>query len=47
MFLITHICRWIAVDGRVYDITEHLLHHPDWQTAGGSSYVTGRKETAM
>ncbi|KAG2496930.1 hypothetical protein HYH03_004936 [Edaphochlamys debaryana] len=25
---------WIAVDGRVYDITEHLLHHPGWKDAG-------------
>lgn len=28
---------WIVVDGRVYDITEHLLHHPGWGNAGVST----------
>jgi cytochrome b involved in lipid metabolism len=23
---------WIAVDGRVYDITEHLVNHPGWDS---------------
>eukprot|EP00197_Chlamydomonas_leiostraca_P011155 CAMPEP_0202861292 /NCGR_PEP_ID=MMETSP1391-20130828/2744_1 /ASSEMBLY_ACC=CAM_ASM_000867 /TAXON_ID=1034604 /ORGANISM="Chlamydomonas leiostraca, Strain SAG 11-49" /LENGTH=173 /DNA_ID=CAMNT_0049540659 /DNA_START=1641 /DNA_END=2162 /DNA_ORIENTATION=+ len=25
---------WIAVDGKVYDITEHLVNHEGWGTAG-------------
>jgi cytochrome b involved in lipid metabolism len=24
---------WIAVDGSVYDITDHLLHHDGWSSA--------------
>lgn len=25
---------WITVDGKVYDITEHLVNHEAWETAG-------------
>ncbi len=25
---------WIAVDGKVYDITEHLVNHDGWGNAG-------------
>lgn len=30
---------WIAVDGRVYDITEHVLAHKGWQTGCGMTEV--------
>ena len=28
---------WIVVDGRVYDITEHLVNHEGWETAAVST----------
>ncbi|KAG2428973.1 hypothetical protein HXX76_011217 [Chlamydomonas incerta] len=30
---------WIAVDGRVYDITEHLVNHPGWHDNAAISTV--------
>ena len=30
---------WIAVKGRVYDITEFILHHPGWEAGGSVSTV--------
>lgn len=31
---------WIAVNGRVYDITEHIVHHPGWEGAGISTVLS-------
>jgi predicted heme/steroid binding protein len=31
---------WIAVDGSVYDITEHVAHHPSWQHGGISTILS-------
>ncbi|KAF5843014.1 cytochrome b5 [Dunaliella salina] len=28
---------WVVVDGRVYDITEHLVNHHGWGTAAVST----------
>jgi hypothetical protein len=30
---------WIAVDGRVYDVTEHVLAHKGWRTGCGMTEV--------
>jgi cytochrome b involved in lipid metabolism len=30
---------WVAVDGRVYDITEHLVTHPGWHDNAAISTV--------
>lgn len=31
---------WIAVGGRVYDITEHLASHPGWEGAGVTTVLS-------
>jgi predicted heme/steroid binding protein len=31
---------WIAVDGSVYDITEHVAHHPSWEHGGISTVLS-------
>lgn len=30
---------WIVVDGKVYDMTEHILTHPGWDTGSGVSTI--------
>jgi hypothetical protein len=30
---------WIVVDGRVYDITEHVVNHRGWETGCGMTEV--------
>lgn len=35
-----HTCAddlWIVVGGNVYDVSQHLVEHPGWQTPGGIS----------
>lgn len=31
---------WIVVNGKVYDITEHVLTHPGWEGAGISTVLS-------
>lgn len=31
---------WVAIAGRVYDVTEHLLNHPGWDGAGVSTVLS-------
>lgn len=31
---------WVAVRGRVYDVTEHLVTHPGWEGAGVTTVLS-------
>jgi hypothetical protein len=31
---------WVAVDGAVYDVTEHVAHHPGWEHGGISTVIS-------
>jgi cytochrome b involved in lipid metabolism len=38
---------WIAVNGKVYDITEHIITHPGWHSAGISTVLSILSHSGM